>query len=159
MSILRFDDLLDAKSCCSSNHYSPLCPSSCFSSSLPRHHFQDHQGNFQQQQGQGVSRVGESEISNTEREYKIRLALQFYQPSEVTLTVAANSLTVDAKHAQKEDNHGSVVRTFQRTYKLPEDLETKSITSTMDPQGSLIIKIQKKPQENSKEISIPINFK
>ncbi|KAH9513836.1 hypothetical protein Btru_031521 [Bulinus truncatus] len=103
-------------------------------------------------------RFAESEVHNTDKEFRIRLDLHHYSPEEVKITSDSTKITINAKHEEKQDNHGFVSREITRMYKLPEDVDPKSITSTMNAQGVLSIKVQKKALEEPKETAIPVTF-
>ncbi|KAI8796119.1 heat shock protein Hsp-12.2 [Biomphalaria glabrata] len=104
-------------------------------------------------------RLGDSEIQNTDKEFRIRLDLRHYSPEEVKITSDNKKITIKAKHEEKQDNHGYVSREMIRTYALPDDVDPKSVTSVMNTQGTLNIKVAKKPLEAPKEIAIPVEFK
>ncbi|KAI8761667.1 heat shock protein Hsp-12.2 [Biomphalaria glabrata] len=104
-------------------------------------------------------RHGESEVHNTDKEFRIRMDLHHYRPEEVKITSDNIKITINAKHEEKQDNHGFVSREITRIYKLPEDVDPKSVTSAMNAHGILSIKVQKKSPEEPKEIPIPVTFK
>nr|AXN72715.1 heat shock protein 17 [Physella acuta] len=104
-------------------------------------------------------RLGDSEIQNTDKEFRIRLDLRHYSPEEVKITSDNQKITITAKHEEKQDNHGFVSREMTRTYSLPDDVDPKSVTSSMNSQGTLSIKVSKKAIEAPKETNIPIEFK
>ncbi|BFZ23706.1 hypothetical protein BsWGS_26745 [Bradybaena similaris] len=106
----------------------------------------------------GLGRSGESEIHNTDKEFRVRLDLHHYRPEEVTVTSDNVKITINAKHEEQQDNHGFVSREVTRIYKLPPDVDAKSVTSTMNPQGVLNIRVAKRATEVPKEIQIPVTF-
>ncbi|KAK6961173.1 heat shock protein Hsp-12.2 [Biomphalaria glabrata] len=101
----------------------------------------------------------ESEVQNTDKEFRIRLDLHHFKPEEVKITSENNRVKITAKHEEKQDNHGFVSREICRVYKLPEDVDPKSVTSTMNSQGVLSIKAAKLALEAPKETAIPVEFK
>ncbi|XP_059177757.1 heat shock protein Hsp-12.2-like [Physella acuta] len=104
-------------------------------------------------------RLGDSEIQNTDKEFRIRLDLRHYSPEEVKITSDNKKITIKAKHEEKQDKHGFVSREMIRTYALPDNVDATSVTSTMNSQGTLLIKASKKAIEPPKEIAIPVEFK
>ncbi|XP_059162914.1 heat shock protein Hsp-12.2-like [Physella acuta] len=108
---------------------------------------------------QVLSQYGETEVHNTDKEVRIRMDLQHFKPEEVKISSDNKKITVSAKHEEKQDNHGFVAREITRMYKLPEDVDPQSITSSMNAHGVLSIKIQKKAIGEPKETQIPIDFK
>ncbi|KAK0067206.1 alpha-crystallin B chain [Biomphalaria pfeifferi] len=101
----------------------------------------------------------ESEVQNTDKEFRIRLDLHHFKPEEVKITSENNRVKITAKHEEKQDNHGFVSREICRLYKLPEDVDAKSVTSTMTSQGVLNIRAAKLAIEAPKETAIPVEFK
>ncbi|XP_059138767.1 heat shock protein Hsp-12.2-like [Physella acuta] len=117
--------------------------------------FNNREGALSQNSG----RLGDSEIQNTDKEFRIRLDLRHYSPEEVKITSDNKKITIKAKHEEKQDNHGFVSREMIRTYALPDDVDAKSVTSTMNSQGTLSIRAAKKAIEPPKETAIPVEFK
>ncbi|BFZ15169.1 hypothetical protein BsWGS_18208 [Bradybaena similaris] len=107
---------------------------------------------------QPLARLAESEVHNTDKEYRIRMDLQHFKPEEVKITSDNHRITVSAEHEQKQDDCGIVTRQVTRIFKMPEDVDPKSVTSTMTDHGILNIKVQKKSEE-VKETPIPVSFK
>ncbi|CAL1539013.1 unnamed protein product [Lymnaea stagnalis] len=104
-------------------------------------------------------RFGDSEVQDTDKEFRVRLDLRHYSPEEVKIISDNNRIKISAKHEEKQDNHGFVSREMTRTYSLPKDVDPKSVTSTMNSHGTLTIKVAKKAIEPPKEVNIPIDFK
>ncbi|RUS80411.1 hypothetical protein EGW08_011823 [Elysia chlorotica] len=104
-------------------------------------------------------RIGDSQVENTDKEFRIRLDLSSYKPEEVKITTDSHKVTVHAKHEERQDNHGYVSREMTRTYKLPNNVDVNSASSAMNANGTLSIKIAKTAQEVPKEVKIPVEFK
>ncbi|KAK0061190.1 heat shock protein Hsp-12.2 [Biomphalaria pfeifferi] len=104
-------------------------------------------------------RFGDSQIQNTDKEFRVNLDLHHYKPEEVKVTSDNKKITVHAKHEEKQDKHGYVSREMIRTYALPEDTDAKSVTSTMNSNGVLNIRVAKKAIEPPKEIPIAVEYK
>ncbi|CAG5116502.1 unnamed protein product [Candidula unifasciata] len=104
-------------------------------------------------------RLGDSEIHNTDKEFRIRMDLGNYAPEEVKITSDNDRIIVHAKHEEKQDNHGFVSREMCRKYKLPKECDPKSVISTMNSHGILNIKVAKKAIEPPKETAIPVEYK
>lgn len=103
-------------------------------------------------------RIGGSLVENGDKEFRIRLDLSHYKPEEVKLSIDNHKVTVHAKHEERQDNHGFVSREMTRSYKLPNDVDVSSATSTMNSNGTLVMKIAKKAPEAPKEVNIPVQF-
>ncbi|RUS73316.1 hypothetical protein EGW08_018927 [Elysia chlorotica] len=98
-------------------------------------------------------------VENTDKEFRIRLDLSSYKPEEVKITTDSQKVTVYAKHEERQDNHGFVSREMTRTYKLPNDVDVNSASSSMNNNGTLSIKLSKTALETPKEVNIPVEFK
>ncbi|BFZ21886.1 hypothetical protein BsWGS_24925 [Bradybaena similaris] len=106
-----------------------------------------------------VPSLRESEVQNTDKGYCIRLSLPHFKPEEVKITSDNKRVTVTAKHEEREDKHGYVSREMTRVYTLPPDVDPKSVTSTMNSQGTLSIKACKQALEAPKDVNIPVEYK
>ncbi|RUS75049.1 hypothetical protein EGW08_017185 [Elysia chlorotica] len=104
-------------------------------------------------------RIGDSQVENTDKEFRIRLDLSSYKPEEVKITMDSQKVTVHAKHEERRDNHGFVSREMTRTYKLPNDVDVNSASSSMNDNGTLSIKLSKTALEAPKDVNIPVEFK
>ncbi|CAL1531813.1 unnamed protein product [Lymnaea stagnalis] len=107
-------------------------------------------------QAVGVDR--ESEVQNTDKEFRIRCDFRHYKPEEIKITSDNQRVTIHAKHEEKQDNHGFVSREICRVYKLPEDVDAKSVTSSLNSKGVLNIKASKLALEAPKDTPIPVQF-
>ncbi|GFO22503.1 heat shock protein beta-1 [Plakobranchus ocellatus] len=104
-------------------------------------------------------RLGDSQVQNTDKEFRIRLDLSHYKPEEVKIKTDSHKITIQAKHEERQDNHGFVSRQMTRSYKLPNDVDPNSATSSMNSNGTLSIKMSKTALEAPKEVNIPVEFK
>ncbi|CAG5126985.1 unnamed protein product [Candidula unifasciata] len=103
-------------------------------------------------------RRNESEVHNTDREFRIRLELYEYKPEEIRITADKKHVTVTAKHEEREASHGFVSRKITRRYKLPDNVDPQSLKSSMNSQGVLCIRGQKK-EETCREVPITVEYK
>ncbi|GFR65625.1 alpha-crystallin B chain [Elysia marginata] len=103
-------------------------------------------------------RIGGSQVENADKEFRIRLDLSHYKPEEVKISMDSHKISINAKHEERQDNHGFVSREITRTYKLPNDVDVNSATSTMNANGTLSIKMLKKALEAPKEVNIPVHI-
>ncbi|GFN81444.1 heat shock protein beta-1 [Plakobranchus ocellatus] len=104
-------------------------------------------------------RIGDSQVQNTDKEFRIRLDLSHYKPEEVKITSDNDKITIQAKHEERQDNHGFVTREMTRSYKLPKGVDPNSATSTMNANGTLSIKMNKTALEAPKDVDIPVEVK
>ncbi|XP_036354796.1 alpha-crystallin A chain isoform X2 [Octopus sinensis] len=98
---------------------------------------------------------GFSEVSNDEKEFKVRLDVSHFNPDEITLKVIDNRIVIHAKHEEKQDEHGYIQREFKRQYLLPRECDAANVTSMLASDGVLTIRASKLAL-NSGERVIPI---
>lgn len=73
--------------------------------------------------------------------FQVSLDVQHFKPNEITVkTVDNNTVVVEGKHEEKEDEHGHIYRHFVRRYTLPKEFDVKDITSTLSSDGVLTVK-------------------
>lgn len=84
-------------------------------------------------------------------DFRANLDVKHYTPDEITLKVEGNKLIVSGSHFHSSD-FGFDKSEFRRTYTIPEHIEKSSLTSTITPDGVLLIKAV------SKDLSVPEEF-
>lgn len=106
-----------------------------------------------------INASGKSEVSNDNKDFKVSLNVSQFKPEELEVKVVDNFLLVHAKHEEKSDEHGFIAREFTRKYMLPKNCEMEKVTSTLTPEGILMIQAPKMvPLETPKEErNIPIS--
>nr|CAD7593162.1 unnamed protein product [Timema genevievae] len=88
---------------------------------------------------------------------QVILDVQQFSPSEITVKTVGNEVIVEAKHEEKQDEHGYVSRHFLRRYLLPADIEVKDVVSSLSSDGVLTVTAPKKPPPlPAGERSVPI---
>lgn len=97
------------------------------------------------------------EVNNADQRFTVRMQLDKFSPDEVKVTTDNKRLIVTAKHEEKEEKNCCVTRAITRIINIPDDVDVKSITSTMNSQGILKIQAEKKALE-SKERPIPVQY-
>lgn len=72
--------------------------------------------------------------------FQVNLDVQHFAPEEITVKVTGkNTIVVEGKHEEKEDEHGYISRQFVRKYVLPEDHDIEQIQSKLSSDGVLTI--------------------
>lgn len=61
--------------------------------------------------------------------FQTNLDVQQFSPNEITVTTVDNTIVVEGKHEEKQDEHGFVSRHFVRRYVLPGVLKKKRKSS------------------------------
>nr|ASK86230.1 heat shock protein 22.8 [Chilo suppressalis] len=74
----------------------------------------------------------------------------------ITVKTADGYVVVEAKHEEKEDEHGFVSRQFLRKYSLPEGAESENIVSELSSDGILTITAPRKVVDDRGERVVPI---
>jgi crystallin alpha B len=72
------------------------------------------------------------------------LDVQQFSPDEITVKTVDNHVVIEAKHEEKQDEHGYISRHFVRRYVLPPSHDLVNITSTLSSDGVLTITAPKK---------------
>ncbi|EAT34416.1 AAEL013347-PA [Aedes aegypti] len=80
-----------------------------------------------------------------EREkFLINLDVQQFGPNEITVTTVDNTVVVEGKHEEKQDEHGFISRHFVRRYVLPDEHDPKDVYSRLSSDGVLTVIAPKK---------------
>lgn len=72
--------------------------------------------------------------------FQVCLDVQHFQPNEIKVKTYDNTIVIDAKHEERQDEHGYVTREFQRRYRLPENINVKDVVSSISSDGILTVK-------------------
>ncbi|XP_025099080.1 alpha-crystallin A chain-like [Pomacea canaliculata] len=99
---------------------------------------------------------GMSEVVNDEKEFRMSLDVKHFKPEEINVKTRDNRVVIEAKHEERPDEHGFIMRQFTRQYVLPKDVDPNAVTSTLSPDGMLTIKAPKKALPETEERVIPI---
>ncbi|CAG9858412.1 unnamed protein product [Phyllotreta striolata] len=72
--------------------------------------------------------------------FQANFDVQHFKPEEITVKVTGdNAVTVEAKHEEKQDEHGQIYRHFVRKYVLPEKCDVSRLESRLSSDGVLTI--------------------
>lgn len=95
-----------------------------------------------------------SGIKGCDNFFKFEVDVKEFTPEELSVQLVGNSVVVEAKHDEKEDDPGFVSRQFTRRFPIPEGYNLDLIKSTFSTQGILQVQI---PKDNvSIERIIPV---
>ncbi|XP_050075575.1 protein lethal(2)essential for life-like [Anopheles maculipalpis] len=98
-----------------------------------------------------------STVNVTNDKFQISLDVQQFSPEEISVKYVDNSVVVEGKHEEKQDEHGYISRHFVRRYMLPKGHNEADIVSSLSSDGILTISCPRKEIEQKKpERSIPI---
>ncbi|XP_060520889.1 alpha-crystallin A chain-like [Cylas formicarius] len=97
-------------------------------------------------------------ISHEKDHFQARVDIQQFKPEEVSVKLSDdNTVTVEGKHEERQDDHGFISRHFVRKYVLPEGTDLKKLKSKLSSDGVLSITAPKKQEAKQVEYKeIPI---
>lgn len=74
-------------------------------------------------------------------EFQVNLDVQHFVPREITVKVfdSENTVMIEGKHEEKQDEHGTIYRHFVRKYNIPEGYDMSKIVSKLSTDGVLSI--------------------
>lgn len=87
-----------------------------------------------------------STITQDTEKYQVILDVQQFTPNEITVKTNDNSIIVEGKHEEKQDEHGYISRHFVRRYVLPQDHDIREVVSTLSSDGILTITAPKRKE-------------
>ncbi|XP_022920759.1 protein lethal(2)essential for life-like [Onthophagus taurus] len=85
-----------------------------------------------------------STIANEKDKFQVILDVQQFAPGEITVKTNNNSIVVEGKHEEKQDEHGYISRHFVRRYILPCEFEINDVVSSLSSDGILTVTAPKK---------------
>jgi crystallin alpha B len=88
---------------------------------------------------QASQRDAGSTVSFDKDRFQANLDVQQFKPEEITVKVSDNTVTVEGKHEEKEDEHGFISRHFVRRYVLPKGHDVDKVESKLSSDGVLTI--------------------
>ncbi|XP_008552736.1 protein lethal(2)essential for life-like [Microplitis demolitor] len=101
--------------------------------------------------------TGSSTVKADKDRFKVILDVQQFKPEEKNVKVVDKCVVVEAKHEEKQDEHGWISRQFIRKYIIPEQCDIDQVNSSLSSDGVLTIRAPRKdvPKlENERQIKI-----
>ncbi|XP_065089936.1 protein lethal(2)essential for life-like [Ochlerotatus camptorhynchus] len=98
-----------------------------------------------------------STVNVASDKFQINLDVQQFSPEEISVQATDNSIIVEGKHEEKQDEHGCISRHFVRRYVLPAGHDANQIVSRLSSDGILTVSAPKKAlpeQEGPRTIQI-----
>ncbi|XP_055533239.1 protein lethal(2)essential for life-like [Wyeomyia smithii] len=89
--------------------------------------------------------------------FQINLDVQQFAPDEISVRMVDDTVVVEGKHEEKQDEHGFVSRHFVRKYALPSGHEPEDVVSSLSSDGILTVTAPKKveaPAANERVVPI-----
>ncbi|OZC08283.1 Hsp20/alpha crystallin family protein [Onchocerca flexuosa] len=87
---------------------------------------------------------GTVNVINTDDKFEVDLEAVYFQPKEIEVKVTGDHLVVRCTRELKEGRFGETKREINRSYKLPSDIDVRTLKSTLTAKGHLIITAEKK---------------
>ncbi|XP_055912094.1 heat shock protein 27-like [Eupeodes corollae] len=79
--------------------------------------------------------------------FQVCMDVSHFKPNELTVKTVGNSVVVEGKHEEREDDHGYISRQFVRKYQLPKGYDAKDVISTVSTDGVLTVKAPPPPNK------------
>ncbi|XP_013794634.1 protein lethal(2)essential for life-like [Limulus polyphemus] len=93
---------------------------------------------------------GHSRVTNEKDKFQLSLDVNHFAPNEITVKTVGNSVLIEGKHEEKQDEHGIISRQFVRRYMLPKEVDPETVRSSLSLDGILTVDAPKKPLESCK---------
>ncbi|XP_055911575.1 heat shock protein 23-like [Eupeodes corollae] len=91
-----------------------------------------------------TSRASRRATSNIGKDgFQVSMDVQHFKPSELIVKVVDNTVVVEGKHEEREDDHGFISRHFVRRYVLPNNYDADKVISTLSSDGVLTVSVPK----------------
>lgn len=104
-----------------------------------------------------TNEAGTSTVKADKDKFQVILDVQQFKPEEINVKVVNKCVVVEAKHEEKQDEHGWVSRQFVRKYLIPEQCDIDQVSSSLSSDGVLTILAPRKDKPETKnERSIKI---
>ncbi|XP_015609634.1 protein lethal(2)essential for life [Cephus cinctus] len=102
---------------------------------------------------------GSSTAQPDKEKFLVTLDVQQFAPDEITVKVVDKNVIVEAKHEEKEDEHGWVSRQFLRKYLVPPQCDIDQVESHISSDGILTITApRKEPIKDNSERIVKIQY-
>lgn len=90
-----------------------------------------------------------------ENGFQVCLNLPHFEPNEVSVKVVNDdTVLVEAKQGDMEDNHDPIYRHYIRDYKVPKEYNLNCVTATFSIDGVLTIKAPLANERNERLVNI-----
>lgn len=94
---------------------------------------------------------GTSTVKADKDKFQVILDVQQFKPHEINVKVVDKCVTVEAKHEEKQDEHGWISRQFVRKYIIPEQCDVDQVSSNLSSDGMLSITAPRKDKPNTRK--------
>ncbi|KAM6115666.1 LOW QUALITY PROTEIN: alpha-crystallin B chain [Phoenicopterus ruber ruber] len=98
--------------------------------------------------------TGLSEMRLEKDKFSVNLDVKHFSPEELKVKVLGDMID-SRKHEERQDEHGFIAREFNRKYRIPDDVDPLTITSSLSLDVVLTVSAPRK-QSDVPERTIPI---
>ncbi len=70
-------------------------------------------------------------VSKDGGDFQVKLDVGHFAPEEISVKILENTVTIEGKHDEKQDEQGYIYRHFIRRYTIPNDVKPESITCNL----------------------------
>lgn len=98
-----------------------------------------------------------STVTLDKDKFQVNLDVQHFSPNEITVKTAGdNTIQIEGKHEEKQDEHGYISRHFVRKYQLPKGHDINQVQSSLSSDGVLTITAPRTDAPQLEHKTIPI---
>lgn len=100
---------------------------------------------------------GSSTVAPDKDKFTVTLDVQQFLPEEIQVKVVDRNIVIEAKHEEREDEHGMISRQFCRKYLVPAQCDIDKVETRLSSDGIMTITAPRKEQPkqtNEKVIKI-----
>lgn len=72
--------------------------------------------------------------------FQVCVDVQHFAPNEISVKTVDDTIVVEGKHEERQDQHGYISRQFTRRYTLPDGYDAEHVVSQLSSDGVLTIK-------------------
>ncbi|GLG94659.1 Hsp11 [Gryllus bimaculatus] len=87
---------------------------------------------------------GNASVEYDEKGFKVILDVRQFKPEEIKVKVVDGFIIVEGNHEEHQDNSEMLSRQFVRRYRIPHDVDQRTITSKLSCNGLLEIEALRK---------------
>jgi HSP20 family molecular chaperone IbpA len=92
-------------------------------------------------------RKGRDSVSDAEKSFSINLDFSAFKPEEVKIVTTGGLITITAGHEETDETLTHLSRHVKHVYRLPKDVDPKTIKSALNAEGILTVKAEKRAIE------------
>ena len=99
----------------------------------------------------------DQEVMKSGKIFSFAFDVSTFKSEEITVKVKGHDVIIEAKHEEREDEHGFISRQFTRKIILPDAYDPDTVLTSLTADGKMTIKALKhRPKHDVEERIIPI---